>query len=90
MPEKNTPRAQVTLSTAIHIESLHFFMQGHLLETKTPKSKLIIQVALWTNEQILTFCGPQSNYSRVKQCWAGITFLEYPMDKNIDLSFILR
>jgi hypothetical protein len=67
MPEKNTPRAQVTLSTAIHIEFLHFFMQGHLLELKKlPKSKLIIQVALWINEQILTFCEPQSNYSRVK------------------------
>ncbi len=88
MPEKNTPRAQVTLSTTIHIEFRHFFMHCHLLEPKTTQIQTYHQVALWTNEQILTFCGPQSNYSRVKQCWAGITFLEYPTDKNIHLSFI--
>jgi hypothetical protein len=35
MSEKNTPRAQRTSSTTIHIEFRHFFMQGHLLEPKT-------------------------------------------------------
>lgn len=70
------------------IEFRHFSCKAICLSLKLPKSKLITQVALWTNQQILTFCGPQTNYSSVKQCWAGITFLKYPMDKNIHLSFI--